>query len=133
MTAERRPAPWRGKRKVPDPRVRFIAVRCKPEEHAGITAAAAQAGLSVGAFLRAAALGSTGNRARRRPQLERKALAQVLGLIGRIGGNINQLAVIANTNGVLPRESQLLEISRDIRTMRAALMEALGRGDNHQG
>src|SRR5579859_6529926 len=92
-------APWRGRQRVDDPRKRFVGVRCTDGEYATITAKAALAGLPIGTFLRVAAIGAAGPRARRRPALEKKALAQVLGLLGHVGGNVNQLARIANTIG----------------------------------
>ena len=59
---------------------------------------AAQAGLSVGAFLRALALGSAGPRAVKRPRVEREQLARLLGEIGKLGSNVNQIARWANTD-----------------------------------
>jgi len=128
LSAVPRAAPWRGRRRVPDPKARFVAVRCTASEHAALTAAAAQAGLSVGAYLRATTLGSAGPRAVRRPSIEREALARLLGELGKLGSNVNQLARIANTSGDHPEPDTLAEIAGDVRAMRAALMEALSRG-----
>src|SRR5579859_622193 len=110
-----RVAPWRGRQRVDDPRERFVAVRCTDGEYATITAKAALAGLPRGTFLRVAAIGTAGPRAQRRPPLEKKALAQVLGLLGRVGGNVNQLARIANTTGELPGRDELTAIGADVR------------------
>src|SRR5271168_1044499 len=81
-----------GKRKLPDGRHRFVAVRCNAAEYATMTAAAAQAGLGIGAYLRSRALGDAGPRARRQPPHGRAELVRVLGLLGNYGGNLNQLA-----------------------------------------
>jgi hypothetical protein len=118
-----------GKRKLPDARGKFVAVRCSATEHATLTAAAAQAGLSVGAYLRTLALGRPGLRAVRRPPVEKEALARLLGELGRIGSNVNQLARVANTTGDTPDAPELAGIAGELATMRAALMKALGRGD----
>lgn len=126
---ERKAAPWRGRKKVADARTKFVAVRCTPAKHAAYEAAAAKAGLSVGAYLRALADGAPGPRAVRRPTVERVALAQVLGALGRVGSNINQLTRVANTTGALPQTAELKRVQEEIATMRAALMKALGRGD----
>jgi len=122
-------APWRGRQRVDDPRKRFVAVRCNDGEYATMNAKAALAGMAIGAFLRTLGTGAPGPRARRRPPLEKKALAQVLGLLGRVGGNVNQLTRVANTTGDLPIRDELASIGADVRAMRAALMKALGHGD----
>ena len=121
-------APWRGRRRVPDPKNCFVAVRCTPDERAALTAAAAQASLSVGAYLRATALGGTGPRAVRRPTADREALARLLGELGKVGSNVNQIARVANTSGDPPEPDTLGRIALDVRAMRDALMEALSRG-----
>lgn len=115
--------------RVKDARGRFIAVRCSDKEHESITEKAAQAGFSVGAFLRNLALGDAGPRAVRRPPVERKELSRLLGHLGKVGSNINQLARGFNQTGVLPGFPDLLAARQDIREMRDALMKALGRGD----
>ncbi len=127
--APKRAAPWRGRKRVDDPRDAWLHVRCTAAEHAALTEAATKAGLSVGAFLRAAGLGSAGPRAKRRPTVERADLARALGLIGLYGSNLNQLARAANTNGETPKEAALVEIARHVGDMRTALRRALGRGD----
>ncbi len=122
------PARRYGKRKLADARGKFVAVRCSATEHATITAAAAQAGLTVGPYLRALALGSPGLRAVRRPPVEKEGLARVLGEIGKLGSNVNQLARVANTNGDTPATDRLDVIAAELATIRAALMQSLGRG-----
>lgn len=115
--------------RVKDARGRFIAVRCSDAEHASIAEKAAQTGLSIGAFLRSLALGDAGPRAVRRPPVERKELARLLGHLGKVGSNINQLAHAFNRDRIIPGFPDILAIREDIRQMRAALMKALGRGD----
>ena len=128
MTDKPKAAPWRGQRLVTDPKSRFVAVRVTPAEHAALTAAAAQAGLSVGAYLRAMALGRPGPRAVRRPPLEKEALARALGLLGRYGGNLNKLTHAANAVGAMPTAAELAAMKKELREMRDALLQALGRG-----
>jgi len=121
-------APWRGRARVADPKGCFVAVRVTAAEHAALTAGAAQAGLSVGAYLRAKALGTPGPRAVRRPAVEKEALARALGLLGKYGGNLNQLAHAANAAGIQPTTCELDHLAREVREVKAALMQALGRG-----
>ncbi len=125
--AEKKPAPWRGRRTVVDPKDHFVAVRCTGDDHAKLTELAARAGLSVGAYLRTMGLGDAGPRARRRPPLEREAIAELLGRVGRVGSNVNQLTKLAHTTGNPPTSSELARMADDIAAIRAALMNALGR------
>ena len=125
----RHAAPWRGRRRVSDAKNSFISVRCTAKDHAVINEAATQAGLSVGAYLRALALGHPGPRAVRRPPIERKELGRLLGHLGKVGSNINQIARAVNTTRNLPSWSELAEIRHEIGRIRDALMKALGRGD----
>jgi hypothetical protein len=122
-----RAAPWRGRRRVADPKTVPISLRCTAKDHAAISEAAARAGLSIGAYLRALALGSAGPRAVRRPPIERKELARLLGHLGKVGSNVNQLARAYNQTGVRPGFPELVAIRQEIGEMRAALMLALGR------
>jgi len=115
-----------GKRRVADARGKWVHVRCNEAELATITAAAAQKGLTAGAYLRSLTLGAPGARARRQPAATHAALARVLGLLGNYGGNLNQLAHVANASGKLPTEAQLTEIAGQVRVLRGAVMEALG-------
>ena len=125
-TVKRRASPRKPMR-VKDARTRFIGVRCTAEEHATITEAAAKAGLSVGAYVRTLALGSPGPRAVRRPPIERRELARLLGWLGKLGSNVNQLAYGYNRERRLPGLPELMAVREDVAAMRAAMMKALGR------
>ena len=113
--------------RVKDARTQFVGVRCSTDEHAAITEAAAKAGLSVGAYLRTQALGSPGPRAVRRPPIERRELARLLGWLGKLGSNVNQLAYGYNRERRLPGLPELMAVRQDVAAMRAAMMKALGR------
>ncbi len=128
----RHAAPWRGRRRVDDAKTSFISVRCTAKERALIDAAATEAGLSVGAYLRTLALGKPGPRAVRRPPVERKELARLLGHLGKVGSNLNQLAHAFNRNGRAPVLAELNGIRAHVIEMRDALMAALGRA-GHPG
>jgi hypothetical protein len=91
--------------------------------------AAARTGLSVGAFLRALGCGTPGPRAVRRAPAGREELARILGQLGKIGSNVNQVARATNTTGDPPARQELTTIRDDIAAMRAVVMQALGRGD----
>jgi hypothetical protein len=125
----RHAAPWRGRRRVSDPKLCFIAVRCTIEQHVTIRERAIQSGLSIGAFLRARALGDPGPRSVRRPRAGQAELAQLLGHVGKIGSNVNQIARVANTYRHSPSWSELFVMRMDIGRIRKALLKALAHGD----
>lgn len=125
------PIPGRryGKRKLADARGKFVAVRCTSAEYAALQIAAARSGLSVGAFLRAVGLGIPGPRAVHRAPAGREELARILGQLGKLGSNVNQLAHAANAAGAELTHRELNQIGDEVRTMRTAVLKALGRGD----
>jgi hypothetical protein len=129
--AKKKPVPWRGRKRVKDARNRLIHFRCTDHERAAIKAVAEEAGFSVGALLRLLALGDAGPRAVRRPPAERAELTRILGQIGKIGSNVNQIAKAIHTTRNLPSWSELAEIKADITTLRAAVLKALGH-DNQR-
>jgi hypothetical protein len=129
--AKKKTAPWRGRMRVKDARKRLIHLRCTDHERAAIKAVAEEAGFSVGALLRLLALGDAGPRAVRRPPIERAELARILGALGKIGNNVNQIAKSIHTTQNLPSWSELAEIKADIATVRAAVVKALGY--DHKG
>ncbi len=102
-----------------------LSIRLPPEERAELESRADRAGLSVGGYFRAAVLGAPLPRVARRAPVDRRELAMLLGAVGRIGSNVNQLARVANAGG-WPESAMIDEARGDIRWMRAALMRALG-------
>ena len=128
------PSTNRSKRKAPparpqvaDPRLKIVPMRCSADEYKLIAQSANDAGLAIGGFLRSLALGSAGPRAVRRPFVDRVALARVLGEIGKLGSNVNQIARVANTSRQPPRVRELSLMQADIAAMRDALLRALDR------
>ncbi len=110
-------------------RTRLKAIRLTPDELAAIETAAERAGMTVGAYMRSVVLAAPVPRQSRRPPVERRALAQLLGQIGKLGSNINQLAKYGNL-GRLIEDRHLAEAAADIAALRTAVMDALGRGED---
>jgi len=81
-------------------RTSHLTIRLTPDERATIDDAADRAGLTAGSYARQAVMGAPAPRQVRRPPVERKELARLLGEVGKIGSNLNQLARAANS-GVL--------------------------------
>ena len=123
----KRRAPWRGRKRADNPRDKVLRIRCAATELATMEARAVEAGLSIGAYLRATALGNAGPRAVKRPRVEREQLARILGEIGKLGSNVNQIAKYCNATRS-PTDMRMLEgMKADIAAMRAEVMRALGR------
>lgn len=101
-------------------------MRCTPDEHAQLEAAAERAGMSVGAFMRNQCLGTPGPRAIRRPPIERAALAQLLAQLGKCGSNLNQIARVLNSGDYTP--SNTTSAIEAFREACATITRTLGRG-----
>lgn len=109
-------------------RTKCLPVRLTPFEHEKLQRLSAQSGLKMGAFVRKMALGDEGEGAQKEPPPDQQLLASILGQIGKIGSNANQLAKRANTDGfgsIAP--SDLKELMESISNIRAMLMVALGK------
>jgi len=107
-------------------RTAHITVRLTPGERATIDGAAERAGLTCGSYLRQVALGAPTPRQVRRPPVERRELARLLGELGRVGNNINQLARIVNS-GEEVEVKELTEALAALSPVRDAILQALGR------
>lgn len=123
-------------------RTKLVQFRCTVEERTKGERRADMAGLAVGAFARAAFLGETeaGPRAQRRPPADHQALRQILGQLGKIGSNINQIArkLNADEQVAVPELRKALAAYLDLRNV---IFDALGMkgrkdmddGDDHKG
>jgi hypothetical protein len=101
-------------------------VRCTAEEFNAIAAKAIKAGLRGASYLRAAGLGDAGPRAQRRPTVDMEQLIRALGLHGRYGNNLNQVAHSGNAGNPV----DLPELRRALKEwgeIRDALYKALGK------
>ncbi len=107
-------------------RNRVIPVRVTPAEHASITADAERAGLRTGSYARGVLLQAPTPRQVRRPPVERKELARLLGELGHLGSNLNQIARASNV-GEPPEQEELSEALTGLARIRAAILSALGR------
>lgn len=107
-------------------RTRHLTIRFTPEERGVIDAAADRAGLTCGSYARQVLLGAPAPRQVRRPPVERRELARLLGAVGHVGSNLNQIARMANAEeGIDGRE--LAAALRELATVRVAILAALGR------
>jgi hypothetical protein len=107
-------------------RTRIMPVRLSDDERAAVEEKAEKAGLALSSYARQALLGAATPRQVRRPPVERKELARLLGEVGKIGSNLNQLTKAVNT-GVLVYDGELEAALAGVLEARAAILRALGR------
>ncbi len=109
-------------------RTESIYARVTPAEKAAFLARADKSGMATAAFARAALIGDAGPRAQRRIPADAAALRQVLGHLGKTGGNLNQIARYLHTGGdthtVLP---DIQEALADLARIRGLIYDALGK------
>lgn len=113
--------------KATEPRSKQLKARFTEAELSVVNARAQDSGLTTSDLLRFGVL-QTPPPPRRRgihPVKDQQELARVLGAIGKIGSNVNQLAHVANC-GSWPESRLLYEAAQDIQWMRRTLMLALG-------
>ena len=105
-------------------RTTIVTMRINPQEAATIRQIAARRGQSVSALMRSALLQS-----RLRPsRVEVKAVARLLGQLGKIGSNINQIAYHLNAGRPAYRVEGSLEAAlRDLSELRLVCLQALGK------
>lgn len=78
-------------------RTKDVRVRLTPEEYDRVKLAADNTGLALGAFARACMLDGPGPRATRKPPVAKQELVRILGQLGKIGSNVNQIARAVNS------------------------------------
>jgi len=105
----------------------ILPIRLSADERAVVEAAAEKAGLATGSYARQTLLGAPAPRQVRRPPVERRELARLLGELGKVGGNLNQLAKAANS-GVLVYGNEIDTALGGLAEVRNAVLKALGRG-----
>ena len=107
---------------------RQINVRLTAEEAAQLDAIVTRAGVSASGYMKAAAFNRPPPRAAARLDVNATMLRQLLGHMGKVGSNANQIARAANTGNLSEyREvrSTLESIDRQLAVMRAQLLAAL--------
>jgi hypothetical protein len=107
-------------------RGKHLTIRLSPDERVRIDDDAARAGLTAGSYVRRVLLGAAAPRQVRRPPIERRELARLLGELGHIGGNLNQIARSVNFGDGLDMY-ELTRVLADLAPVREAILKALGR------
>lgn len=108
-------------------------IRLDDGELAEVEEAASRRGLTFSSFSRAAMLSAARGeigvtmpaRSVRRPPIERELLARVLGQLGKIGSNLNQVGRAANMGRAEGEE--IAAAVAEVRGAATAVMQAMGR------
>jgi len=79
-------------------RKKITPIRWTADEFNAVAAKANKSGLTFGAFIRALGLGDAGPRARRSRSINNQILVKAIGLHGKYGNNLNQIAYKLNAN-----------------------------------
>lgn len=104
----------------------LVTSRYDPDEFAELDDAASKAGMTRASFQRVQSLTTKPKtRSTRRAPIERQLVAKVLGQLGKIGSNANQIAHAAHL-GQADR-SEILHMVQEMRAVLPTLYHALGR------
>lgn len=105
-----------------------LSFRLLPGERAQLELRAREAGLSIGSYVRASALGSAGPRARRSPPVNAELMAHAVAQLNKAGSNLNQIAHVLNA-GRAAGTKECLEALAEVRAAAAKILEVAGRTD----
>lgn len=103
----------------------LVTSRYDEAEFAELDEAASCAGLSRASYQRVQSLAKPKTRSTRRAPIERELLAKVLGQLGKIGSNLNQLARAANIDRT--ERAEIVATVAELRGLLPPIFEALGR------
>ena len=112
-----------GKKLRSDRRRRKMTVifRVTPDEHARLAEEAANAGVgNINAWAREVAFEAAGF-----PQMNRQDLTVIIGHLGKIGSNINQIAKVANMNRRVDLAAALLEEVAELMELKSQIKSEL--------
>lgn len=139
QTAEQEPVPVRRARSGTEQRLKRmqVGVRLDPMEHEALVLRAEIAGLTPADYLRKRALGGAA-KIRRPPQtadqVTQALLKQLIGMVGALGNNVNQMAHAINIAALagqpLPVEVDAVhDLNATLKAMRTELRELAGIRD----
>lgn len=104
----------------------FIRGRVNEEEKKEVVEKASKAGMTEGEFVRSRCLDKVKTRAARRPTVELENLSRLLGELGKVGSNLNQIAKTLNAGG-WASGNEVNKALRELQGVSAAILDAMGR------
>lgn len=103
----------------------LVTSRYNAEEFAELEEAASQHGLTRASYQRTQSLARPKTRSTRRAPVEKEVLAKMLGQLGKIGSNINQIAHAAHLE--MTQRKELDAALAELRALTPLIHAALGR------
>lgn len=102
-----------------------LNLRLTPQEKELLLQEADRAAVDVSTLARAQLAGAPIPRRARRCSADHTMLARVLAQLGKVGGNLNQIAKVANTYGDLAAVSATQELKAELALIRQMVRKAL--------
>ncbi len=106
-------------------RTEYLRVRLTPEEMEQLKRDADTAAVSLSDVARAQLLNAPIPKRKYRRSVDHERMAEVLQQLGKIGGNLNQLAKVANTTGDLSHVRNIRELKAELEAIRDEVRAAL--------
>ena len=106
-----------------------FSIRLNNEERAELERRADNAGLSIGGYCKSVIFDTKPPRRSRRPPVDKVELARLLGEIGRLGNNLNQIAHRLNMESTVELP-ELKTALADLSILRESVLMALGYTDS---
>ncbi len=108
-------------------RQRLLQIRVSDSEFDAIAKMAERSELTVPSYARQIILDTPPPRARRKPSVDTEQVARLLGELGKVGSNLNQIAHHLNAGTAGAGSNTIASAIADVSAMRDACMKALGR------
>jgi hypothetical protein len=124
---DKQPAPKNRHGSEKRQRNKVTPIRWAADEFNTVAAKANEAGLTFGAFIRALGLGDAGPRARRSLPVNDQLLIKAIGLLGKYGNNMNQIAYQLNAHEKDALEADFRGALKEWMEIRDILFEARGK------
>ena len=122
---EKTPRDWSKVQRRKSPH--HVNLRLTPEEHERLNATAEALGVSKAGYAKSLIFGRPIPKVSRRPKAVPADLRQILGLLGKLGSNANQIARACNMDEVAAHDAakSLDAIFAELETLRTPIMAAL--------
>jgi len=108
---------------------KVLSFRLTPDEHSQLAAVAAVSGVGLPTFVRRAAFASASlpspSYEGRQPDKTAAEYTRILGAVGKIGNNLNQLTKIANSTKSAPAQKELKLLFAEIRALRTDIINGV--------
>lgn len=105
---------------------KILSFRLTPDEHNRLAAVCFRTGVNISAYVRRAAFKEAALPVpayeSRQPDKTAAYYTQILGAVGKIGNNLNQLTKLANSTKSLPSQRELKIVFAEIRALRIDIL-----------